>query len=129
MCIRETQSDLKKVQAELEATLQVKTQLKNKLKDYRQRMDNLAAVEDKRSQVSETTLSIIQSNLGTLIFFSSKTLHGVWERLEKGRKAHNVSNVLLIHSSFFSACFLFSQLTHNTFSSSFEYFFLPSMLS
>ena len=67
--VRETQSDLKKVQAELEATLQVKTQLKNKLKDYRQRMDNLAAVEDKRSQVSETTLSIIQSNLGTLIFF------------------------------------------------------------
>ena len=66
--VRETQSDLKKVQAELEATLQVKTQLKNKLKDYRQRMDNLAAVEDKRSQVSETTLSIIQS-LGTLIFF------------------------------------------------------------
>ena len=67
--IRETQSDLKKVQAELEATLQVKTQLKNKLKDYRQRMDNLAAVEDKRSQVSATTLSILEYNLGTLIPF------------------------------------------------------------
>ena len=106
---RETQSDLKKVQAELEATLQVKTQLKNKLKDYRQRMDNLAAVEDKRSQVSATILSISESNLGTLKpFFSSKTLHGVWERLEKGRKAHNVSNVLLIYSSFFSACFIFT---------------------
>ena len=52
MSIRETQSDLKKVQAELEATLQVKTQLKNKLKDYKQRLENVAAVEDKRSQVS-----------------------------------------------------------------------------
>ena len=105
---RETQSDLKKVQAELEATLQVKTQLKNKLKDYRQRMDNLAAVEDKRSQVSATTLSISESNLGTLKpFFSSKTLHGVWERLEKGRKAHNVSNVLLICILFFLFCLLY----------------------
>ena len=47
----------------------MKTQLKNKLKDYRQRMDNLAAVEDKRSQVSATTLSILESNLGTLIPF------------------------------------------------------------
>ena len=108
MSIRETQSDLKKVQAELEATLQVKTQLKNKLKDYRQRMDNLAAVEDKRSQVSATTLSISESNLGTLKpFFSSKTLHGVWERLEKGRKAHNVSNVLLICILFFLFCLLY----------------------
>ena len=105
---RETQSDLKKVQAELEATLQVKTQLKNKLKDYRQRMDNLAAVEDKRSQVSATTVSISESNLGTLKpFFSSKTLHGVWERLEKGRKAHNVSNVLLICILFFLFCLLY----------------------
>ena len=108
MFIRETQSDLKKVQAELEATLQVKTQLKNKLKDYRQRMDNLAAVEDKRSQVSATTLSISESNLGTLKpFFSSKTLHGVWERLEKGRKAHNVSNVLLICILFFPFCLIY----------------------
>ena len=108
MSIRETQSDLKKVQAELEATLQVKTQLKNKLKDYRQRMDNLAAVEDKRSQVSATILSISESNLGTLKpFFSSKTLHGVWERLEKGRKAHNVSNVLLICILFFLFCLLY----------------------
>ena len=107
MSIRETQSDLKKVQAELEATLQVKTQLKNKLKDYRQRMDNLAAVEDKRSQVSATILSILEFNLGTLKpFFSSKTLHGVWERLEKGRKAHNVSNVLLICILFFLFCLL-----------------------
>ena len=108
MSIRETQSDLKKVQAELEATLQVKTQLKNKLKDYRQRMDNLAAVEDKRSQVSATILSISESNLGTLKpFFSSKTLHGVWERLEKGRKAHNVSNVLLICILFFPFCLIY----------------------
>ena len=49
---RETQSDLKKCQAELEATISVKTQLKNKLKDYKQRLENVAAVEDKRSQVS-----------------------------------------------------------------------------
>ena len=51
---RECHSDLKKTQAELEATLQVKTQLKNKLKDYKQRLENVAAMEDKRSQVSET---------------------------------------------------------------------------
>ena len=49
---RETQSDLKKCHAELEATISVKTQLKNKLKDYKQRLENVAAVEDKRSQVS-----------------------------------------------------------------------------
>ena len=49
---RETQSDLKKCQAELEATISVKTQLKNKLKDYKQRLENVAAVEEKRSQVS-----------------------------------------------------------------------------
>ena len=49
---RETQSDLKKCHAELEATISVKTQLKNKLKDYKQRLENVAAVEEKRSQVS-----------------------------------------------------------------------------
>ena len=49
---RETQSDLKKCHAELEATISVKTQLKNKLRDYKQRLENVAAVEDKRSQVS-----------------------------------------------------------------------------
>ena len=49
---RETESDLKKCHAELEATISVKTQLKNKLKDYKQRLENVAAVEDKRSQVS-----------------------------------------------------------------------------
>ena len=50
---RESQSDLKKVQAELDATLHVKTQLKNKLRDYKQRLENVAAMEDRRSQVSQ----------------------------------------------------------------------------
>lgn len=35
--------------------------------------------------------------------FLSKSLSGVWERLEKGRMAHNVSNVLLI---FLTSCIL-----------------------
>ena len=51
---RETQGDLRKCQAELEATISVKTQLKNKLKDYKQRLENVAAVEEKRSKVSLT---------------------------------------------------------------------------
>ena len=54
---RECQSDLRKTQAELEATVQVKTQLKNKLKDYKQRLENVAAMEDRRSQVSGFTCS------------------------------------------------------------------------
>ena len=52
---RETQSDLRKVQAELEAVVGVKNQLKSKLKDYKQRLENVAAMEDKRSQVSHCT--------------------------------------------------------------------------
>lgn len=51
----ETQSDLRKVQAELEAVIGVKNQLKSKLKDYKQRLENVAAMEDKRSQVSHFT--------------------------------------------------------------------------
>ena len=49
---RETQGDLRKCQAELDATVSVKTQLKTKLKDYKQRLENVAAVEEKRTQVS-----------------------------------------------------------------------------
>ena len=37
--------------AELESVKSVKTQLKNKLKDYKQRLENVASLEDKRSEV------------------------------------------------------------------------------
>lgn len=91
---RECKSDLRKVQAELDATLNVKTQLKDKLKDYKQRLENVAAMENKRSQVThvlETSkLTNIRHNLDK--YFSSQSLHGVWERLERGRKAHHVCN-------------------------------------
>ena len=36
---------------ELESVKSVKTQLKNKLKDYKQRLENVASLEDKRSEV------------------------------------------------------------------------------
>ena len=54
---RESQSDLRKVQAELEAVVGVKNQLKSKLKDYKQRLENVAAMEDKRSQVRHWSYS------------------------------------------------------------------------
>ena len=48
---RESQSELRKYQSELEAVIQVKNQLKTKLKDYKQRLENVAALEEKRSKV------------------------------------------------------------------------------
>ena len=59
---RESQSDLRKVQAELEAVVGVKNQLKSKLKDYKQRLENVAAMEDKRSQVRHRSYSFSGSN-------------------------------------------------------------------
>eukprot|EP00092_Neocalanus_flemingeri_P040694 GFUD01044305.1.p1 GENE.GFUD01044305.1~~GFUD01044305.1.p1 ORF type:complete len:1862 (+),score=644.25 GFUD01044305.1:78-5663(+) len=47
---RESQSELRKYQSELEAVIQVKNQLKTKLKDYKQRLENVAALEEKRSK-------------------------------------------------------------------------------
>ena len=38
--------------AELESVTCTKTQLKSKLKDYKKRLENVAALEDKRSEVS-----------------------------------------------------------------------------
>ena len=65
--------------------------------------------------------------------FLSKSLSGVWERLERGRMAHNVSNVLLI---FIMSCihtptvFLFShKLTYAQSNQFLSIFFLSCLLS
>lgn len=47
---RESQGELRKYQSELEAVIGVKNQLKTKLKDYKQRLENVAALEEKRSK-------------------------------------------------------------------------------
>jgi hypothetical protein len=51
---RESQSELRKYQSELEAVIGVKNQLKTKLKDYKHRLENVAALEEKRSKVRGT---------------------------------------------------------------------------
>ena len=48
---RSCASELKKCKGDLEAVTNVKVQLKNKLKDYKQRLENVAKEEDKRAQV------------------------------------------------------------------------------
>jgi len=47
---RESQGELRKHKSELEAVIGVKNQLKTKLKDYKQRLENVAALEEKRSK-------------------------------------------------------------------------------
>ena len=55
---RESVSQLKKTRSELEAVAGVKNQLKTKLKDYKQRLENVASLDQLRSKVGEGGLPV-----------------------------------------------------------------------
>merc|ERR1712096_14286 len=74
---RESQSELRKYQSELEAVIQVKNQLKTKLKDYKQRLENVAALEEKRSK----KIAVLESEKAEL----NTTLQQARSQLDESR--------------------------------------------
>jgi len=74
---RESQSELRKYQSELEAVIQVKNQLKTKLKDYKQRLENVAALEEKRSK----KIAVLESEKAEL----NTTLQQAKSQLDESR--------------------------------------------
>merc|ERR1719186_307058 len=74
---RESQSELRKYQTELEAVIKVKNQLKTKLKDYKQRLENVAALEEKRSK----KIAILESEKDDL----NTTLQQARSQLDESR--------------------------------------------
>ena len=56
----------------------VKNQLKNKLKDYKQRLENVASLEDRRSQVSQEYTGIYQrkTSVGQYLYQGSARFKG-----------------------------------------------------
>jgi len=74
---RESQGELRKCQSELEAVVGVKNQLKTKLKDYKQRLENVAALEEKRTK----KIATLESDKAAL----NSTLQQVKTELDESR--------------------------------------------